>query len=357
MRHGGDIYRVMEEYSLKREEIIDFSANINPLGPPEGVLEMLRGSLEELVHYPEPRGRSLCKKLALGHGIKEDQVILGNGAVHLIYPLFQMLKRDYQRAIIVEPTFFEYRLALQSSGIQIQSHILKEERDFSLHLPSLMRLWKRKDLIILCNPNNPTGGVIPREILQEILSHLEKRESLLFMDEAFMDFLSPDESLIQSRESFHRLFILRSLTKFYSLPGLRMGYGIGDTKIIQRLKERIPPWSMNHLAQKAALWSLDDSNFQAKTCSFIREEREYMVESLKELPVKVFPSKSNFLLVKLESTQVESSELIRALLARGIMIRDSSSFVGLKEGFFRLAIRSREENKALLAGLKDIFSR
>lgn len=355
MDHGGDIYRVMEEYSLKKEELMDFSANINPLGPPIGVFEELSRELKGLIHYPEPQARTLQQRLGEKLGIDRDEVVVGNGAVELILPLFMELQKRYRRALLIQPTFSEYERALQVTGMQIERIYLEEKRGFHLHLPTLIKRWRRGDLIILCNPNNPTGHLLQREVIEEILQSLEERESFLFVDEAFMDFVSPSQSLIVPERSLQRLFILRSLTKFYSLPGLRMGYGVGSKELLSTIEEILSPWRMNVLAQRAALKCIQDEDFATKTLLWLKEERESLLYHLKGLPLTVFPSAVNFLLLQLKSTSITIPLLREELLKRGLLIRDCSTFHGLSHGFFRIAIKSREENQVLIDHLRSLL--
>lgn len=355
MDHGGDIYRAMEELSLKNEELLDFSANINPLGPPKGVFEEIQSQLKMLIHYPEPYARALRERLAEKLSIEKDEVLMANGAVELILPLFRKLKKKYKRALLIQPTFNEYEKALKVLGMEIERLFLKEERGFALCLSALMDVWRRGDLIILCNPNNPTGNLIGRGTLEEILGSLEERESFLFVDEAFMDFVSPSQSLIAPQKRLEQLFVLRSLTKFYSLPGLRMGYGVGSRELVREVGEEISLWSMNHLAQRAALVAIEDEDFAFNTLQWIEEERKYLIKGLKGLPLTIFPSSANFLLLKLKGASMRAPCLREKLLKEGILIRDCAQFSGLGSRFFRVAIKGREENRALVDQLKAIF--
>ncbi len=342
--HGGDIYEVKRKF---KKEIIDFSANINPLGLPLRAKRTIYENFDKILHYPDPNSRNITRKIAKYWGINEKNVLLGNGSVELIYLIMSTYKPE--TTLVPAPTFSEYERAAKSVKSKVRFLKLGEKEGFRFNLPHLNKM----DILFLCNPNNPTGNLVVKN--REIIGKFAGK--LVVLDEAFMDFL-PDQknyTLIWKAVKKRKIVVLRTLTKFFALPGLRIGYLIGHEEIVNKLKQHQVPWSTNSLAQIAAEEILNDKKYINKTYKLIREERDFLFRQLAKIEgLKPYSSVTNFLLVKIEKTGVTSKSLKELLIEKGILIRDCSNFRNLNDKYIRVAVRSRKENLKLLAALKGV---
>ncbi|MBI5967500.1 MAG: threonine-phosphate decarboxylase [Deltaproteobacteria bacterium] len=354
--HGGNIYEIAQKFGLDSHEIIDFSASINPLGISKKAEKRLREGLSAVLHYPDPHCSGLRQALAQFHGLEADQILVGAGSTEFIYAIPRVL--HIQRALIATPAFSEYENALEClaerSNCSIHYFETREEDGFELNVESLLfALTQGYDALYLCNPNNPTGILTEKEDLLKILAETEREKVWFILDEAFIDFIE-EESLKERVKMSSRLVILRSLTKFFALPGLRVGYIISNPDIIQKFWQNKEPWTVNALAQIAAVESLRDGGYIARTKKFIDSERDHLTHGLRSIPGFVpYPSAANYLLVQLHpSLNLSAAQLREKLIPHGILIRDCNSFHHLGPYFFRIAIRSRKENNALLKALR-----
>jgi len=354
--HGGNIYEIAKGLGLNPEEIIDFSASINPLGLSKKAEKKLRDSLSAVLHYPDPQCSALTQALAQFHGLPEDQILPGAGSTQFIYAIPRVLK--ISRALVVTPAFSEYETALERSSVggkcSIHYFETREEDGFELSVESLLfALTQGYDALYLCNPNNPTGILTEKEDLRKILAQTEREKVWFILDEAFID-LVEEESLRREAGTSSRLILLRSLTKFFALPGLRVGYMISNQKVIHKFSRNKEPWTVNTLAQIAAVESLRDERYITRTKNFIHQERDRLIHGLRSIPGFVpYPSAANYLLVQLHpSLNLSAAELREKLIPHGILIRDCNSFHHIGPYFFRIAVRSRRENNALLKALR-----
>ena len=375
--HGGNIYKVFREKNIK--EILDYSSNINPYGIPEGLKKRITENLEILERYPDPDYIELRQKLAHLNKVDISNIILGNGATEIIFLFMEVV--NPQKVLIVSPTFGEYERAVKATEIpgnlvdlsysngenkkiEIEYFELKENNDFKLNIGNLKNeLAKKYDLLIICNPNNPTGKFLKLSETEEILKECNKYNTKLFIDEAFIDFLKDGmkESIINTKENKQNLFVTRAFTKFFAMPGLRLGYGIYfDKKLEKRISEKKEPWSVNNIAEIAGLTVLDDTEYIEKTLKWITEEKIYMYEKLNEITgIKPYKTETNFITVKIEdklfSKELNVKILREKILEYSILIRDASNFKFLDERFFRLAIKNRKNNDRVIGTLKKIF--
>ncbi|MEG1595974.1 MAG: threonine-phosphate decarboxylase CobD [Lachnospiraceae bacterium] len=340
--HGGDVYQ--------NKVHIDFSANINFLGMPKEVSEAAKQSIEAANRYPDPNCTQLKEAISLYHGIPKEQIICGNGAAELIFLLVQALKPA--RALLLAPCFFEYEKALIGAGTEIVQYVLKEEDNFLLSEDFLQELTQSIDVLFLCNPNNPTGQLISPDLLKEILERCNKNKILLVLDECFNDFIcTPQEySLLGQLEEYKNLFILKAFTKMYAIPGLRLGYGLSSNKeLLQKMEEKVQPWSVSVPAQAAGTAACALKEFPRQTRQRVQVEKQYLLEQLQQFDVTIFGWAANYIFFK------GKTGLCSACMEEGILIRDCSNFYGLKEGFYRIAIKSREENRQLIQVLSQIL--
>ena len=379
--HGGNIYKVFREKNIK--EILDYSSNINPYGIPESLKSRIIENLEILERYPDPDYVELREKLANLNNVNLSDIILGNGATEIIFLFMKVI--NPKKILIVSPTFGEYERAvkateipgdivslscsgdnknIENKEIEIEYFELKESDDFKLNIGNLKNeLEKKYDLLIICNPNNPTGKFLKLAQTEEILKECNKYDTKLFIDEAFIEFLADGmkESIINTEENKKNLFVTRAFTKFFAIPGLRLGYGMYfDKELEQKISEKKEPWSVNNIAELAGLTVLDDTEYIEKTLKWITKEKIYMYEKLNEISgIKVYETEVNFITGKIDeklfSEGLNVKVLREKMLEQGILIRDASNFNFLDERFFRLAIKDRASNERVIEAMKEIF--
>ncbi|QXE86049.1 threonine-phosphate decarboxylase CobD [Geomonas nitrogeniifigens] len=348
--HGGNVFAVARNLGLAPERIIDFSASINPLGMAPGVREALTASLDRLLHYPDKGAAELKQALAAYHGVEPSQIAVANGSTELIH----LLPRTFQgkKALVVAPAFAEYALALERAGWQIEYFTLSPADDFALDVAALaQRVADGYDMLFLCNPGNPAGNLQPLREIAGVVDLCRESGTFLVLDEAFIDFCE-EESAKHLVVRNPRAVLLRSMTKFFGIPGLRLGYAIAAAETVAEIAAQQDPWSVNTAAQVAGIASLADQDYCRRTRSYVDEERARLAAALADVPgLKVFPGRANYLLVRILRAGVSAGQLREALLAKGMMIRDCSNFQGLDASFFRVAVRLEEENDLLLRGL------
>jgi adenosylcobyric acid synthase len=347
-KHGGNILELAEAAGRPAGDILDFSANINPLGPPDWLRPCISSRISSLVHYPDPYCTELINAFAGSFGISPEEVIAGNGSTEILYLLPRVFRAS--RAVIPVPSYADYAAAVELSGKQVEVLPLKEEEGFVLDSAQLARRLRNDELVILGQPNNPTGVFCDPHQLKKLA--VGYPGTTFIVDEAFIDFVAGAESLIKKRPA--NVVVLFSLTKFYAIPGLRLGCAVADRSIIAKLKTIIPPWSVNTIAQAVGAAALQDTAYATASRKFVQMEREWLRKELSGLPgLKVYPGSANFLLVKIISKDKSAPQLSRRLLACGIAIRVCDNFAGLDEQYFRIAVRTREENIRFCAALSS----
>lgn len=349
--HGGGVFALARSLGIPPEELLDFSANINPLGPAPGVQDAVCSSFHRLAHYPDRECYELRRALAGFHHVDVANIVAANGSTELIYLLPRLLPGG--KGLIVAPAFSEYGRALEREGLDADYLLLSPADGFALSLEKLAaRLADGCDLLFLCNPANPTGAILPLSMMEEIHRLCCDTGTFLVLDEAFMDFREEESAKGMLCERGGGI-VLRSMTKFYAIPGLRLGYAMASAETIGRCSELLEPWSVNTAAQIAGVASLADAGYREWTIRSVTAQRDALAAGLAALPgLAPFPSAANYLLVEIHSG-ARAAELRSALLPKGIVIRDCSNYRGLDERFFRVAVRSREENRRLLAALAE----
>ncbi len=342
--HGGNIRGVARQFRLDPAEIIDFSASINPLGVPPLARAGLVDALSEVVHYPDPHADELRWALARHLGVDPSYVLVGNGSTDLLYLLLQHLRP--RRVIIPVPSFVEYERASLAVGRQPCVVETAKEAGYRVGLDDLGPQLRRGDLCFLGHPNNPTGCLLVDGMVEELL----RRDVQVVVDEAFIDFVDGRPSAGTLVHTSPHLWILGSLTKFYALPGLRVGYLIAQPTQVERLAAAQPPWSVNTLAQRAALAALRDEVYRTSALAVISSERGYLQDELARLDLRPLPSSCNFLLVEVPCP----SDMLWERLAReGVLVRDCRNFPGLRGDYIRIAVRTRNENDRLIRALQE----
>ena len=353
--HGGNVFAVARHLGIAPEELLDFSASINPLGPPAGVKPAVMAALDRAIHYPDDGAVELKEALASHHCVSPGNITVANGSTELIHLLPRLFPKG--RALIVAPPFAEYARALERCGWEWDYFQLKEEAGFRLDTAGLrQRLQEGWDLLFLCNPNNPAGSVHPPHDIARVVDLCRETDTFLILDEAFIDFC-PEASAAGLLLSEPEAVIFRSLTKFFAIPGLRLGYSIAHPEVSRRLTDLREPWSVNVVAQAAGLAALADAGYRQRTLTLIREEAAFLCAGLKAIPgLAPFPTAANYLLVRIEASPGLTAAAVRdRLLERRILIRDCANFPGLDARYFRVAVRSREENLRLLDGLRWVL--
>ena len=341
MIHGGDVL----SYSDKFEgEIIDFSSNINPLGPPECLKDAINAAYAELVCYPDIKYRELKVNVAAYLGCDQDQVILGNGAMEIINNVCLL----FERVVVFTPCFIEYIKRPVVLGKRVLKLPLAD--GFSIDLEKLENSLQTGDLLILGNPNNPTGLRIPEPVLQSVYDLVSSREAFLLLDEAFFEFCPTDYDSISMFKTQSNVCIVRAATKFFALPGLRLGYGFASTEFARKYRDIEMPWSVNAFANAAGRCIFKDRAYIERTKEYINKEREYMLKSLSQVKwLKAFNSHANFILLKL--LKYDEDIVFDEFIKQGFMIRKASSFDGLDKSYIRVAVKDHQSNEKLI----DLF--
>ncbi|AZO95916.1 threonine-phosphate decarboxylase CobD [Halocella sp. SP3-1] len=355
--HGGNIAAAVKKYGLNKDSIIDFSANINFLGLPEIVVEGIRDNLHRLVHYPEPAAVSFKEIVAAKIGVDYNNVIAGNGAVDLIYQFVKVIKPA--TALVVEPTFSEYELAVKSIGGKVKHFNLSRDNSFIPEVSRVKEEINGVELLFLCNPNNPSGQLLARHKIIDLLDYAVKQGVFLFIDEAFINFIDQpaDYTVVKLVKDYERLFVLRSLTKLYAIPGLRLGYGIGNEKVIKEMEMARDPWSVNYLAQLAGELIFEDEDYYNLSRKKMAIERDYLYQGLCKIrDFIVYQPTANFIFIDLSKGKYNADQLTDLLAEEGILIRNCKSYRGLGKDFIRVAVKSRQDNKILLKKLKKLYS-
>lgn len=344
--HGGDVYSARQKM---KQEPLDFSANINPMGMPPGAVRAAADALQQCTQYPDPLCRELRAALAAYEGIPAEQIVCGNGAADLIFRI--VAATHPQRALLLEPTFAEYEQALRSMDCSIAYFPLQESEGFVLPEAFLQQLTPEINLLFLCNPNNPTGRTVPPALLREIWKRCEEAGILLVVDECFNEFLEhPERNTLKGvLKPGTNAVILKAFTKSFAMPGLRLGYGLcGNKSLAERIFFCGQPWGVSIPAQAAGIAALQEQGYLERMRRLIQTERRWLSENLARLGLCVFPSEANYILFRTE-TEIPLRERMEQ---RGVLIRACGNYRGLDDRYYRIAVRGHGENERLIAALK-----
>lgn len=357
--HGGNIYKAARMTGIPVDRICDFSASINPLGTPATAVAAIKKSIALLPHYPEPSADSAAAVISRRYGLLPGSVIAGNGSTELIYLIPRVLKP--KRVLITAPTFSEYEKACRNSGkVELRSLKLKAENCFDTDPDSFASSMKGCDLAFICNPNNPTGRLLRRKDVLRIAEAAKECGCYLVVDEAFMDFCPPEsdnngsggngESVMKYVGRNPNLIVLRSITKFYALAGLRIGFGVFPPKVAKEMRKQKEPWTVNCLADKVASAVIEDAAYAEKSLDILRREKRFLEKGLGRLGIKFVPSSANYYLIEMKNAK----EVVRNLSQKGILLRDCSNFSGLGRNYIRIAVRTRKENEMLMKEFSEL---
>lgn len=339
--HGGDIYR--------NQNVTDFSVNSNPLGPPEAVTEALRRCVAEIVHYPDVRCQRLKEAISRWEGVGLEEILCGNGAAELFFAAVWAARP--RKALLTAPAFAEYERALRAAGAQIVFHDLKETQEFCIDEEFERKITSQIDLVFLCSPNNPTGQPVEKERVRRILERCQECGAVLILDECFVDFLDEPERFeaMGLRKTYPNLVIVKAFTKIFAMPGLRLGYAVcADPEFLRKMGETLQPWNVSLMAQEGGVAAISQAEeYVAATRRAVARGRTYLRDNLERLGFRVYGSHANYLFFKGKPGLYE-----RALEA-GFLIRDCGNYRGLEAGFYRIAVRTPEENARWIEWLKQ----
>lgn len=338
--HGGDIY--------SNPQLVDFSANINPLGTPGEVVVAIQKAAEHVAPYPDYSCRRLRNAIAQKEKVDAKKIICGNGAADLIYRFVMAIRP--QKALLAVPCFLEYEQALRCVGCQVEYYQL-HPGTFLLEEAYLDYLETSIDLICLCTPNNPTGISIPEHLFKKIIKKCKEKNIAILLDECFYDFVEPQKRFqpYGDRESYDQMLTLRAFTKMYGLAGIRLGYGFCENEdLIEKMQLCGPPWNVSTLAQEAGIAALELDSYPKMVRTFVREQKKYLLGKLQQMGIRVWKPDANYIFFQTRK------QLKEDLIQEGIMIRDCSNYVGLEDGYYRIAIMRENHNKMLIQALKKI---
>ena len=353
--HGGTVFSVARQLGVPPESILDFSASINPLGPPPGVRRAVTEAFSLAGHYPEDGSPATCKALADYHSLPADNIAVANGSTELIHLIPRLFRSAAGRALLIAPTFSEYANALELAGWKFDYLSLSYETGFALDCDKVAAvLANGYDLLFFCNPGNPSGKLYSLEEVETLAGLCRSSGCFFVLDEAFIDFA-------ESCSAKHLLpvadsgLILRSMTKFFGFPGMRLGYSIASPAVTSRLKRFLPPWSVGVIPQAAAIAAVADSEHCLRTVEIIARERLGLAAAFSAISgLEVFDSAANYLLIRLK-TGLTAAELQDRLLKELILIRDCGNFEGLDNRFFRVAVKGEADNKKLLQAIAEVL--
>ena len=364
LSHGGNVYHAARLSARAMSEFCDFSASINPLGVPPAARRVLRTAINKVQHYPDPEGLTLVRAIAERHRIAPGNVLLGNGTVELIYAIPAAL--NVRRGLIIGPTFSEYERALGLSNARGTSVLAHSADHYRPPVQEVLERVKSSrssgsgkrlpfEAVFLCNPNSPTGQSVSRNNVYGLLEAVKRQGGCLIVDETFVEFCE-EKSVIRGAVRDASLVVLRSFTKFYGIPGLRIGYAVGTEKTLRAIRDRLPPWSVNTLAQEAALACLQDVRYRQRTLQYFEKERPVFRQALERIPgFRVYPSSANFFFVELTGS-LTSRQVQASLMKRGFLVRDCSNFPGLHERMLRFAVRTPAENARLVKHVQHVVN-
>lgn len=346
-KHGGNIYKA--KLLTKNENILDFSANINPLGVPKEVRAAIVDAIDDINTYPDPHCTKLCEAISKYFNYPASKVVCGNGADDLIYRICEAVKPD--TAIIPVPTFGEYADALKNYCTYIDYY--KLDYPFVLDRRFIRYIKEADDgsFLALCNPNNPTGNIIDHDLLYEILDTAKKKNMYVLLDECFLD-MTEEKSFLEMSEIFPKLIILKSFTKMYAIPGLRVGFATAsDENLIKKISDSGQEWAVNTLAQAAASASLESTDYKIKFLSLLKTEKKYLYDKLSKIVSEVWLPSANFLFFR-----CSKENLFENMLQKGILIRSCGNYIGLNQNYYRVAVRLHNDNVRLIETLNEVIN-
>ena len=356
--HGGDIWGFSRKYNVPLEEVLEFSGPINFLGPSPKAVEAVKQYAKLIKFYPDPNPVEFKAEIAkyVGHGVDAENVILGNGSIELIYAIAEILPRGF-KALIPVPSFSEYEKAALRVGSEVA--FLQLPENFALENEKIKRaITPETKILCICNPHSPSGTLYSKESILDLVDFCQKKSVIFSVDENYIEFAEKGQetTLAGMVKEYENLFVIRSVTKFYGMAGIRLGYGLAAPGLVEKLENVRIPWSINSLASCATSAAFNDTEFIENTKKTIAKEREALAKSLGEIDgLHVYPSVTNFLLVKIQNGKLTSTKLKEALAKKRMLIRDCCTFVGMDDSYFRVTVRSAKDNQKLVQAIRQIL--
>ena len=349
--HGGNVY----DSKPGGGEWLDFSANINPLGLSQKVRQAIENGIEKIVHYPDPSARALKQAIAEHYDVPRENIVLGNGGAELFYVFFHAVRP--KRVLLPVPSFSEYERAALSAGAEVVYLPLREENDFRVEEREILPRLQSGDCLILGNPNNPTGQLVKADVLERLIDEARRKNVRVLVDESFVDFRSDagDYTVRSLVGAYDNLIVVQSLTKYFAIPGLRLGFAVTTPSLAETLEAAKDPWNTNLLAQAAGVAALGDEEYQKRTLEWLEPEREYMFRALSGFDgIKAYRPTVNFIFLRLSPEWGTASVFCERMKEKRILIRNCSNYPGLDDTYVRVAVKTREENKVLLDAFRRI---
>ena len=370
--HGGNIFQFAHEQRIEPYEVVDFSANINPLGPSQRGLDALNAQLRYISHYPDATNDDVLNAIADTYGMDKHQITVGNGAAELLYAICRL--PGYTGAFVPAPGFSEYKEALEASKIPVRDIFYRPREDDNgkpyfevpyLALETFAAELKGQDgriIVFLGNPNNPDGTLLDKDHIRTVASMLKDANSLLVIDESFIDFVGNDplqdneHSMRSLVNEFDNIIVVHSFTKFYAVPGLRIGAAFTNETLITQLQQYIPSWSVNTLAQAYTKAALNDVDYIKRTKQELNEERAFMYNALDAIEgITVYPPSANFMLFQVNQEGITANYINEELKKYNMIVRNCDSYVGLTNHWVRIAIKDHDTNIKLVDKLTNIL--
>ena len=345
--HGGNTLEAAQAYGLNPAQIIDFSSNINPLGPPAGVMSVLRENIGQITRYPDAGYRELRAALGQWVGVNPEQIVPGNGAAELFFLLVRSQRP--RRVLVMAPSFAEYEAAARSAGAEIVRLPLDPQAGFVTDWLMLERYLSQVDMIFLGNPNNPTGNLLEADGLTKLAAAATRYGVTLVLDESFLPF-TPDfaaRTMVRRTADFPGLWVIISLTKFYAIPGLRLGFAVAAPALVTGLLPHKDPWNVNCLAAVAGVAAVADRQYTITTRELIMRERDWLTSRLGQAGVRVFPAAANFLFADVRALSRTGADIYQELARQGVLIRNCASYPGLDGYYIRVAVKDHPANEIL----------
>lgn len=336
--------------------LLNFSTTTSPYGPPSYLMSELRRSLGKILHFPDDQSTMLREKVAAKFGLDSVNTIVGNGTTEMIRMMTELHVRPGDEVIVSSPTFSEYEFCSKIFGGKVIQIMRRHQDDFKFEAdPILESLTSRTKLIFICNPNNPTGDLASKDELLSVVESADRRGIFVVFDEAYIDFVGERHSIIDMVSEFSHLLVLRSVTKLYGIPGIRLGFGIGGRELIAMLMRNKLSYNVNILAQIAGLYILSDDSYREQVKQKLLEGRKYLSKQFSRLGFKVFPSCTNFFLVNTSSPGIKADNLAQELFKKEIIVRNCSGFDGLGDSFIRISALKKRNNYYLVGMVRDIL--
>lgn len=357
--HGSDLEKIEQIYHIKKEDITSFSANVNPLGISYQLRETLASHIDAITTYPDREYTDLRKAIANYVGTDYEHILVGNGSSELISVMIQI--RRPKKAMILGPSYSEYEREVSLAGGRCHYFPLREEDDFTLNLEQLTQeLHSDVDLLILCNPNNPTSTQITKKEIRKILDVCKQKDIFVMVDETYVEFSEQMEEItsVSLTEYYNNIIILRGISKFFAAPGLRLGYAIcGNADLRKEINQKKNPWTINSLAAIAGEIMFSDTEYIQETKHLIHSERSRICGILSQNPnIRIYPCHSNFVLVRILDKRINADDLFDAAIRKNLLIRNCSTFPFLDNQYFRFCFMTPEKNDELINVIFDQFS-